>query len=153
MPAYTTPLPQTVLWRDLDTLADEQAVLALFREPQHRYAVETNPPAFQIQKARPLKFETIYWTVATGRIRSEAGQTQVELRVGFTSEAHTRNWVGAVFLLVWPPLWAMFLMPNAWVCALPVTVVLGSIVAATIYWPVWRFRQFLRERWQLTLTK
>lgn len=146
---YTTPLPEALLWQDLDQLAQEKGTLTLFRKPEPFYLVATKPPRFRIQKTMPLKFQTICWAEAKGSIEQQDGQTLVTVRVGFTEEARTRNWVGSVFLLFWPPLWFMILVPYAWLWALPVTLLFGSIIVANVYSPVRSFRSFLLNRWQL----
>lgn len=150
---YTTPLPEAVLWHDLDQLAGELAVLSLFRDPEYRYAVETAPPEFKIQKARAIKFETVHWVQIAGRIKSQAGQTRVEMQASFTAEGQFRLWFGVLFLLAWPPLWFVVQHPDSWKGALGLTLFFGAIVGISLYWPVWRFRRFLVKRWQLKSIK
>lgn len=147
--AYTTPHPETTLWRDLDQLAEEQAVLTWFREPEYRYRVDTQPPDFLIRKARPTKWSTQYWVQIKGRIETRNGQTIVELQSGYTNDGKMGLGLSAVFLLAWPPLWFMVLNPNTWLWSVPLTLFLGGFLS--IYLPVRRFHRFLINRWQLHL--
>jgi hypothetical protein len=154
MPTYTTPLPEAVLWHDLDRLAQEKGVLTLFRKPEHHYLVATKPPQFRIQKTMPLKFQTICWTEAMGSIGQQDG-TNTGNHAGGLYRRSTDAKLGRVcaFLLFWPPLWFMILVPYAWIWALPVTLLFGSIIVANVYSPVWSFRSFLLNRWQLKSIK
>lgn len=149
MRLYITSQSEAFLWQDLERLAHEKEVLAVFRSPETRFGVETKYPEFRIQKARATRRSTVFWSQITGSTQQFDTHTQVQIRVGFTSEAQLRNAIAGMFLLVWPPFWFMLINPSNWVWALPLTIVFGNVVAIIIYWPIWTFKDFLVKRWKL----